>query len=158
MTDILCAVASVVLLSVSFVGCVVPVLPGPVLAYSGLLVLLPSRFAPTVPACLAFGVAGAVILLLDYLVPALGAKSFNCSRWGMAGCVVGTFVGLFFAPWGLLAGPFVGAVLGELVAGKTFAAAVRGGVGAFLGFVCGVLLKLTYCATCAGWCIHAFFA
>ena len=157
MTDALCAVAAVTLVAVSFIGCAIPVLPGPLLAFSGLLALLPSRFAPSPNTCIAFGVACAVILVLDYLVPALGAKTFNCSRWGLFGCAVGTFVGLFFAPWGLLGGPFVGAVLGELIAGKTFAAALRGGVGALLGFVCGVLLKIAYCATCAGWCVHAFF-
>jgi uncharacterized protein YqgC (DUF456 family) len=36
----------------------------------------------------------------------------------------------------------VGALLGELVWGRTFQEAFRSGWGAFLGFVAGVLLKL----------------
>ena len=50
----------------------------------------------------------------------------------------------------------VGAVLGEIIAGKNFLESMRGGFGAFLGFLSGVLLKVVYCAVCAGWCIYAF--
>jgi len=151
--DILYAVAAAVLLAVSFVGCAVPVLPGPALAFSGLLVLLPSRFAPSANICIAFGVACAVVLALDYIVPAFGAKKFNCSRWGIFGCAVGTIIGIFFVPWGVIAGPFLGAVAGELIAGKRFGASLKGGLGAFLGFIFGVALKVAYCAVCAAWCV-----
>lgn len=154
--DVLYAVAAAVLICISFIGCTVPVVPGPVLAFCGILTLLPSRFAPSTETCVMFGVACAVVLALDYIVPAFGAKKFNCSRWGVLGCMVGTIVGLFFLPWGVLVGPFVGAVIGELVAGKELAASLRGGFGALLGFLFGVALKLAYCATCAGWCVAAF--
>ena len=150
--DILCAVASAILLAVSFVGCAVPVLPGPVLAFCGVLALLPTRFAPAMHTCLAFGVAVAVVLVLDYVVPAFGAKKFNCSRWGMFGCFVGTIVGIFFIPWGVIVGPFAGAVAGELIAGKKIAPSLKGGLGALLGFIFGVALKLAYCVACVVWC------
>ena len=151
--DILWLVLAAMLVAVSFVGCVMPVLPGPLFAFAGILVLLPSKFAPTAQTCVVFGVAGALVLLLDYVVPAFGAKKFNCSRWGIFGCMVGTIVGIFFVPWGVLVGPFVGAVLGEMIAGKKLGPSLKGGFGALLGFIFGVALKLTYCATCAGWCI-----
>ena len=151
--DILWIVLSAGLVAVSFVGCVIPVLPGPLFAFAGVLALLPSRFAPTAQTCVAFGVAGALVLLLDYVVPAFGAKKFNCSKWGIFGCVVGTMVGIFFVPWGILVGPFAGAVVGELIAGKKLGSSLKGGFGALLGFIFGVALKLAYCATCAGWCI-----
>lgn len=150
--DILCAVVSAILLAVSFVGCAVPVLPGPLLAFCGVLVLLPSRFAPMAPTCIVFGVVCAVVLVLDYVVPAFGAKKFNCSRWGMFGCFVGTIIGIFFIPWGVIVGPFAGAVAGELIAGKKIAASLKGGFGALLGFIFGVALKLAYCALCVVWC------
>lgn len=149
--DIVCVIVSAVLIAVSFVGCAVPVLPGPALALCGVLALLPSRFAPAASTCVVFGVACAIVLLLDYVVPAFGAKKFNCSRWGVFGCFVGTIVGIFFVPWGLLLGPFAGAVVGEIIAGKNFSSSLRGGFGALLGFLFGITLKLAYCATCAGW-------
>ncbi len=151
--DILWIVLAALLVAVSFVGCVIPVMPGPVFAFLGVLALLPSKFAPTPQACVFLGVVGAVVLLLDYVVPAFGARKFNCSRWGIFGCMAGTIVGIFFVPWGVLVGPFIGAVMGELIAGKKFASSLKGGFGALLGFIFGVALKLAYCATCAGWCI-----
>lgn len=153
MMDIVFVLAAAVLITVSFVGCAVPVLPGPALALCGLLSLLPSRFAPSTQTCVLFGVACAVVLVLDYVVPAFGAKKFDCSRWGVFGCFVGTIVGIFFAPIGLLLGPFIGAAIGEMIAGKKLAASLKGGFGALLGFLFGITLKLAYCATCAGWCV-----
>jgi len=147
------AIIACVLFALSFVGCVVPVVPGPALAFGGLLVLMPSSFAPTTQTYIWFGVACVVVLVLDYVVPAFGAKKFNCSKWGIFGCVVGTLVGIFFVPWGILVGPFAGAVVGELIAGKKFASSLKGGFGALLGFIFGVALKLAYCACCAGWCV-----
>ena len=155
--DVLFAAAAVLLIAISFIGCAVPVVPGPALAFCGLLSLLPSRYAPSTQTCVIFGIVGVVVLVLDYTVPAIGAKRFNCSRWGVFGCMAGTVAGLFFLPWGVLIGPFAGAVVGELVSGRNLGASMRGGIGAFLGFVFGVMLKLTYCAACAGWCVAAFF-
>jgi uncharacterized protein YqgC (DUF456 family) len=155
--DTIYILAAVLLLAVGFAGCILPVLPGPVLAYGALLVMLPSAYAPSPVACLAFGVACALVLLLDYVVPAMGAKKFDCSKWGVAGCLLGTVVGMFFGPWGIVLGPFAGAVIGELVAGKKPGEAIKGGFGAFLGFVFGVMLKFAYCASCAGWILLEIF-
>ena len=139
-----------VLFALSFVGCVVPVLPGPALAFGGLLALMTQAY-------IWFGVACAGVLVLDYVVPAFGAKKFNCSKWGVFGCIVGTLVGIFFVPWGILVGPFAGAVVGELIAGKKFSSSLKGGFGALLGFIFGVALKLAYCACCVGWFVVALF-
>ena len=138
-------IAGIVLLAAGFVGCVVPVLPGPILGYCGLLALVPTERCPSTAVFVTMGVVVAVVTVADYVVPALGAKKFDCSRWGTFGCFVGTLVGLFFAPFGLLLGPFLGAFVGELIAGKAVSAAVRGGFGALLGFLSGVFLKITCC-------------
>ena len=145
------------LLVLGLLGCVIPAIPGPAFSYAAMLLLLPTRFAPSAGECVVFGVACAVVMVLDYVVPALGAKKFNCSRWGIAGCMVGTVVGMFFGLSGLVLGPFLGAVAGEIVSGKNVVSSMRGGFGAFLGFVFGVLLKVAYCVACAGWCTVAFF-
>ena len=137
------------LLLVGFVGCVVPVLPGPVCGLLALCALLPTHAAPPMGLLAAAGAAVALAMVLDYVVPALGAKKFDCSRWGVFGCLVGTLVGVFFFPWGLLLGPFGGAFVGELIAGKTTSAAFRGGFGALLGFLAGVALKFATVGFCA---------
>ncbi|MBE6396623.1 MAG: DUF456 domain-containing protein [Lentisphaerae bacterium] len=154
---VLAVTGSSLLLVLGLLGCVAPVIPGPALSYAAMLLLLPTRFAPSVGECVAYGVACAVVLFLDSVIPAMGAKKFNCSRWGVAGCMIGTVVGMFFGFTGLIFGPFLGAMAGELVAGKNFLSSLKGGFGAFLGFVFGVLVKVVYCAVCAVWCLFAFF-
>jgi len=155
MADVALMVVGAVCLLVGFVGCVVPVLPGVACAYAALWTLYPTPYALTNERLLVGGIVAVVAIVLDYVVPALGAKKFNCSKWGVFGCMVGTIVGIFFAPFGIILGPFLGAVAGELVAGKQASAALRGGFGALLGFVAGVLLKFVVCALFTWWFVQA---
>lgn len=141
------------LLVAGIVGCVVPVVPGPILSFCALLCLLPTEHPPGIIALSLFGAVVLVASALDYVVPALGAKKFHCSKLGVSGCMVGTFVGVFFFPIGLLLGPFLGAVVGELLSGKSAGKSIWGGVGAFLGFLAGTFIKLAACV----W-IAVFFA
>lgn len=134
-----------ILLLIGFVGCVVPVLPGPIIGYCGLLALIPTEKSPSATMLVTMGLLVAAVTIADYIVPAIGAKKFNCSRWGTAGCFIGTIVGFFFMPIGILLGPFLGAFCGELIARKPLVAALKGGFGAFLGFLSGVFLKILAC-------------
>ena len=147
--DIVWQIAGWVLVVVGIVGCVVPVVPGPIVSYCGLLCLLPTGHPPSVAALVVFGVVTAVASVLDSVVAAFGAKKFHCSRLGVVGCVVGTVIGLFFFPLGLLLGPFLGAVAGELMSGKSAGKSLWGGLGAFLGFLAGTFLKMTVCVAMA---------
>ena len=138
-----------VLVAAGMVGCVVPVVPGPILSYCALLCLLGTSHAPTVAVLVTFGVVTIIATVLDYVVPSLGAKKFNCSKLGIVGCAIGTVIGIAFFPLGLLLGPFLGAVVGELIAGKSVGKSVWGGVGAFIGFLAGTFLKLVACSIMA---------
>ena len=142
-------------LFIGFVGCVVPVLPGVACAYAALWTLYPTPYAVTGDRLLVGGIVAGVAIVLDSVVPALGAKKFDCSRWGVFGCMVGTLIGIFFAPLGIVLGPFLGAVGGELIAGKALSSALRGGIGALLGFLAGVVLKFAACALFAWWFVQA---
>ena len=141
------------LVVVACIGCVVPVLPGPILAFLGILCYLPTPHAPSTATLATFALLTALATLLDYVVPAIGAKKFSCSRWGVFGCAAGTVAGLFFLPIGLVAGPFLGAFCGELIAGRKILQAAKGGLGAFLGFVAGTLIKLIVCFAMLGWAV-----
>ena len=127
------------------IGCFVPIIPGPIGAYSGLLCMIPTSKSPSVTMFVVFGVLTALATVLDSVVPAIGAKKFKCSKWGIWGCTIGTIIGIFFFPVGLLLGPFLGAVAGELIARKPLAMAAKGGLGAFLGFLAGVFIKVVAC-------------
>jgi len=134
------------------VGCFVPVLPGPAIAYAGLWILV-ALGCPPPTSHLAIGAGVLVVVtLVDYIVPSLCAKKFKCSGWGVWGCFIGSIVGLFFLPFGIVLGPFIGTVAGELIAGKEIASSLRGGIGALLGFVVCLGLKLASVGLFAWWC------
>ena len=155
MSDVAFIALGAILLLIGFVGCIIPVLPGVACAYAALWTLYSTPYALTGERLLVGGIVVFVVIVLDYVVPALGAKKFDCSKWGVFGCMVGTIVGIFFAPFGIILGPFLGAVAGELVAGKDLPAATRGGIGALLGFLVGVVLKFAACALFTWWFVQA---
>ena len=136
-----------VLIAIGTIGCFLPVLPGPPIAYAALFLALArgDHSSPGVATLVITGAVTAAVLVLDWIVPSLGAKKFNCSRIGMLGCFVGTIVGMFFLPYGVVAGPFLGALAGEMLSGKTLGLSLRGAFGALLGYACGLILKLVCC-------------
>lgn len=146
MLDILLIVIGSICLIVGLVGCIIPMLPGPPIAYIGMLIL---HFTDTVEYTAAQLITWLLIVValqvLDYFMPMLGSKYSGGSKWGNWGCIIGTFVGLFFLPWGIFLGPFVGAVVGELLGNKEFSKALKSGFGSLIGFMLGTLLKLTVC-------------
>ncbi|MBK6346332.1 MAG: DUF456 domain-containing protein [Bacteroidales bacterium] len=135
----------VVLTIAGIAGCILPFIPGPPLSYSALLVLLivdeqtfTSRFL------IVWLLVTTVVTILDYYVPVWGTKKFGGSRKGVWGATIGLVAGIFFfPPFGMIAGPFLGAFLGELIEGKDTQAALRSGFGSFIGFVAGTVMKLT---------------
>ncbi|WP_165157147.1 DUF456 domain-containing protein [Parabacteroides sp. ZJ-118] len=145
--DLLLYVLASLCLLLGFAGCFLPVLPGPPVAYGGLLLLQATeRYEFTFGQLVVWGLLVVVAQVLDYVTPILGTKYSGGSRWGNWGCVIGTVAGIFlFAPWGILLGPFLGALAGELLGGKVFGEAMKAGFGAFLGFVISVMLKVGLC-------------
>ena len=144
--DILLLFLGLCLLIAGFVGCILPAIPGPPLSYLALLALKATRFADySVKLLLIFAGITAVVTVLDYVLPIWGTKKLGGSRAGTIGAIAGLMVGLFFAPFGIIIGPFAGAVAGELIAGHNINFAFRSGFGAFIGFLFGVAMKLTVC-------------
>ena len=142
--EITIIIIGAILLLVGLIGCFVPVLPGPVFGYLALVLLYFLPQAAITPGFLiTWGIITLIITLLDYLIPAWGTKKFGGSKSGINGSIAGAILGfLFFPPLGLIIGPFVGAYLGELIAGKQSRLALRSAFGSFLGFLAGTFIKL----------------
>jgi len=136
---------------VGFVGCFLPVLPGPAIAYAALWALALFGHPPSMTCLVLGGIVLIFVTAVDYVLPSVFAKRFRCSRWGVFGCFAGSIVGLFFMPLGLVLGPFLGTVAGELLAGKDVSSSLRGGLGALLGFVLCVGLKVVSVGLYAWW-------
>lgn len=141
--DIFLLVIAFILLLVGIIGCIVPGLPGVPIAYAGLWVAQATeRVDFSWQFLLVWGIIVIVISVLDYIVPAWGTKHYGGTKWGVWGSTIGVFVGLFFGAVGVIFGPLVGAVLGELLAGKAFPDALKAGWGSFIGILFGTVLKL----------------
>jgi len=142
--DYVLIVLGVLFIIGGILGAVLPVLPGPPLSYIGLLFLhFTEKYQFSTRFLIIWAVVTIVVYLLDYAIPAYGTKRFGGSKRGIWGSIIGLVIGLFFfPPFGIIIGPFVGAVIGELTAGKDSGAALKSGFGSFLGFLVGVLMKL----------------
>jgi len=140
---LLWAVAAL-LVAIGIAGMVLPAIPGPLVVLAGLaLAAWIEGFAHVGPGWLAVLTALALLaMLLDVVAGALGARRFGASRRAMWGAALGAVVGIFFGLPGVLLGPFVGAVIGELTARDDIEAAGRAGVGATIGLLLGVAGKL----------------
>lgn len=146
MADILLIILGSLCLLIGLAGCILPALPGPPLAYAGMLLLhFTERTQFTTVELIVWLVLVIIVQILDYFVPLLGAKYSGGSRWGERGCLAGTLVGLFFMPWGIILGPFLGAVIGELLGGRETKDALRSGLGSLLGFLLGTFVKCALC-------------
>ena len=144
--DILLMVFAFLLLVASIVGCVLPVLPGPPLAYAGILLLhLTDKIHFTTLQLVIWLVVVVVLQVVDYITPLLGSKYSGGTSFGNRGCIAGTIIGMFFMPWGLIIGPFVGAIAGEMMGGQDLAQAIRAGIGTLLGYLFGTLMKVVVC-------------
>ena len=124
-------------------GSFLPVLPGPIMGWLGLLTL---HFSSAVPFSwrflgpwLAVSIA---IFILDYIIPAIGTKKFGGSKAGIIGTSIGLIVGLLAPiPFGIIIGPFAGAFIGEMIYQNNSRRAVKAAFGSLLGFLAGTFIK-----------------
>lgn len=143
--DIVLIILGVVLILVGLVGCIIPALPGPPIAFGAILLLLLHSnplMHPSSSTLIWSAVLVVIVTALDYVLPVWGTKRFGGSKAGKYGSIIGLIVGLFFSPWGLILGPFLGAVIGELTTGAETQKALKSGLGSFLGFAAGTVLKI----------------
>ena len=129
---------------IGIIGCIVPGLPGPPLNYLSLiLVQIINHDAFTTKFLIWFGAVTVVVYLLDYILPILGAKLFNASKYGIWGSIIGMIIGIFFfPPYGLILGVLFGAIIGELLAGKNHSEALRVGFASFAASMLVMVIKL----------------
>ena len=144
--EIFLLVSAFLLIVIGILGCIIPGLPGTPLAYAGLWIAQATdRIEFSWQFLLIWGIVTIIVSVLDYVVPAWGTKRFGGTKYGVWGSTLGVFVGLFFGPVGVILGPLVGAVLGEMFSGKELSAALKSGWGSFVGILFGTVLKLICC-------------
>jgi uncharacterized protein YqgC (DUF456 family) len=141
---ILLWILGVALVIVGLVGTVLPALPGAMLIVGGLvLAAWADGFTKVgVWPLVIIGVIGAASYLVDFAAAALGAKKFGASPRAMIGAGLGTVLGLFLGLPGIVIGPFLGAVIGELTVHRDMTRAGKAGFAAWIGFLVGMAVKV----------------
>lgn len=152
-------IIAVIIGLVGLVGCFLPVLPGPPISWGALLLLyffgngeMSLRFL-----LIWLGIT-IVVTILDYIVPAQFTRVTGGSKAAGRGSLAGLIAGLiFFPPWGMIAGAFLGALLAEVLVNRSsIADSVKPAFGSFLGFLTGTFLKFVSSALMF-WYMFRFF-
>lgn len=144
-------ILGIILIIAAFVGCILPALPGPPLAFLALFLLklvesttFSSNFLVTM-----FGLT-IIVFALDYVLPIFGAKLYKASKKGIWFSIIGMVIGIFFfPPFGMILGLLFGAILGELLSGKAKAEAVKIGFVSFIFSLFAIFIKISLVAVMA---------
>ena len=145
MLETIAIVIGSIFVLVGIAGCVLPILPGPVLIFLGLLVLalLKDFSSPLTPTLMiVMAILTVIVTIGDYMIPLWGAKKYGTSKWGIWGSVAGMAIGLLFSPFGMLLGAVIGAVAVEWLVQKEKGKAFKAGWGVIVGSLLGAVLKL----------------
>lgn len=146
--DIFLSVLAGLLLLLGFLGTVIPVLPGAPLAWLGLLAAFFSKYCDiSVRALIITAILAILVSIADNIFPVFFTKKSGGSKAGTWGATLGLIAGLFIGPVGILLGPFLGALCGELIHNfNDKKQALNAAVGAFKGFLAGTGIKMLCCA------------
>jgi uncharacterized protein YqgC (DUF456 family) len=150
--EVLWLVLAVVLVCVGVAGSVLPALPGVPLVFAGLLLAAWAgdfQQVTWVP-LVVLGLLTVMSFVIDLAATALGAKRVGATKLAVLGAALGTLGGLFLGLPGLVLGPFVGAVAGELLSHGQVQQATRAGLATWMGLIFGTLAKLALVFTMLG--------
>jgi uncharacterized protein YqgC (DUF456 family) len=150
--EVLWWLLALLLVVVGIAGSVLPALPGVTLVFLGLLLAAwIGDFQQVGPFPLVvLGLLTLLSFVIDLAATALGAKRVGATKLAVVGAALGTVAGLFLGLPGLILGPFVGAVAGELMSHGQVQQATRAGIATWVGLLFGTLAKLALVFTMLG--------
>lgn len=140
-------------------GIFLPMVPGVPLIWVGILIVgwMTGFEALSGTVVLVTGIITALTQGIDYVAGTVGAKALGATPMGTAGAFIGMLVGLFtLGAVGIIVGPFVGAFLAELMAGRNERQAIRSGMGTMIGFLGGTFVQMLVGVVLFGYFIVGF--
>lgn len=157
--DVWLWILAALLVLVGLAGSVLPALPGIPLVFGGLLVAAWADDFERVTwlTLVVLGLLTVVSFAIDLAATALGAQRVGATRLAIVGALIGTLAGVFLGIPGLILGPFVGAVAGEMISHGKMEQAARAGVATWMGLIFGTLAKLALVFTMLGVFALAYF-
>ncbi len=160
--EVLIDTIAVIMAIIGIVGCILPAIPGPPLTYASLLLMyllnnpqdeISGRFM------VIWAIVVAAVSILDYAIQPYFTKITGGSKLAVRYSIAGMVAGMvFFPPFGIIIGSFLGALIAELMVNKKpLQNSLLAAFGAFLGFVFGTGLKLAASATMLYYLIRFIF-
>lgn len=150
---------ALLLIVLGVLGSVLPGLPGVPLVFVGLVAAAWADDFQRV-GWVVLGLLGLMTFVsfaIDFIAASLGAKRVGATPLAIAGALAGTLIGVFLGLPGLILGPFVGAVAGELISHGKLEQAGRAGLATWVGLLFGTLAKLALIFTMLGVFATAYF-
>ena len=156
----LATLISFILLVTGIAGMILPGLPGAVLVWLGIVAY--GFLNPHVHWSMTFFLLEGLLALLtyavDYLATVWGVKKFKGTTAGAVGAILGMTFVFIMGPPGLIIGPFIGAVTGELLYGGEMRQALTSGFGTFVGFLVATFARLLICGIMISWFVAKVIA
>ncbi|MBR5336192.1 MAG: DUF456 domain-containing protein [Bacteroidaceae bacterium] len=138
-------VFAMLLAIVGLVGAIVPGIPGPPLSFVGLLLLsFCSNLEIGWTVLLVTAILAVAVTILDYVAPVWLTNKKGGSKYAMWGAVIGMFLGMPFGFLGVVLGPFICALLGEMIYGTPFEKALNVAFVSFVAFMLTTGVKFIY--------------
>jgi hypothetical protein len=143
-TDTLWWILSGALIVLGVAGTVLPALPGTLFVLAGIVLgaWIDDFTRVTWIAVATVTVLALIAWVLDYVAGLMGARKAGASTLALVGAALGTVVGLFMGLVGVFFMPLVGAAVGEYIAQKNEARALKVGVATWLGIMVGMIAKV----------------
>ena len=143
-THTLLHVLAGLLIVVGLLGTVLPVLPGLPVMFAGMLLAAWNDGFQRIGTgtLVVLGVLTALSIAVDVAASIVGAQRVGASKKALWGAAIGGLAGVFFGLPGLLLGPFLGAVGGEMADGRSRRDALKVGAGTWVGIAVGAALKV----------------
>lgn len=144
---------SIPLILAGLAGAVFPAVPGVILVWVGMFVFFIADNADRLSwsFLLIQGLMALSTYAADYIITIWGVKKFKGSKAAAWGAVLGSLLIFILGPLGLILGPLIGAVAGDLVAGREIRQALRSGFGSFLGFIFAMMNRIVVCGIMISW-------
>ena len=141
--DVFLVLLGLLFLILGIIGSFLPILPGPITSWFGFLILYLSDVTDfSISLLITTFIIALIIWVLDFFIPAIGTKKFGGSKYGVIGTTIGLIIGVISPiPFGILIGPFLGALAGELINKSKSNQAIKAAFGSFLGFLASSFIK-----------------
>ena len=141
--DVFLVLLASLFLILGIIGSFLPILPGPITSWFGFLILYLSDVTDfSISLLITTLIIALIIWVLDFFIPAIGTKKFGGSKYGVIGTTIGLIIGVISPiPFGILIGPFLGALAGELINKSKSNQAIKAAFGSFLGFLASSFVK-----------------